>query len=335
MASEAFAGHCTGVWRAAVYAVFANGSLVLYVSVALHHRALRLAQLALLGSVLVNALAVPGGALLALGLRTRTARFSASQARAYAALLVLAACALFVPTMLAGTSGADGCAPGAVGADGCGAVLAVSRALALLLLLLYGAWLRFAYGTHAQLFVEEPAPARAGGASMWGDAAACAQLSPRAALAASVLVGMLCAGLCFLVIEILDGDEVLRHELGASHAFWAAIALPVALNAGEFASALMHAQRGAGTAAMGVPLRAATQVALCVLPTALLGAAMRGLPLDMNVHVFEGAALLLSVLTAALTLADGSADWLKGVILLSVFLVVAAAFAASTEHGGA
>ena len=88
-------------------------------------------------------------------------------------------------------------------------------------------------------------------------------------------------------------------------------------------------------AAPPVALRAATQVALCVLPTALLGAALRGLPLDMNVRVFEGAALLLSVLTAALTLADGSADWLKGVILLSVFLVVAAAFAASTEHGGA
>jgi Ca2+:H+ antiporter len=313
--SEALAGHCDGAVRALVYAVFSSGTLVVYVSLALRRHALRLAQLALVGSLLTNVLAVTGGALLAAGLRARSTKFSTREVGAHAALLVLATGGMFGVTALAATDADAGASAH---------VLAASRGTAALLLLSYSAWLRFAHVTHVQLLAEE-LPAGARTAASRGSVSDASHLTLRVALLCALLIGVASVGVCGVVLDTLHAPVT---RLGISRSFLGGIAIPFAVNTGELAAALALAERGACTAAIGVSLRTSTQIALCVLPSAVLGAALRGSPLDLNVRVFESAALLLAVLTVGLTLADGRADWLKGVALLSLYAVVAAGFLA-------
>jgi Ca2+:H+ antiporter len=323
--SEALADHCSGAARAFVYAVFSSGTLVVYVSMALRRHALRLAQLALLGSLLTNLLAVTGGALLAAGLRARSTKFSSREAGAHAALLVLATCGIFGVSTLAATETGAGASAG---------VLAASRGIAALLLLSYGAWLRFAHVTHVELLAELPAGARtassSSSSSLRGGVPDASQLTLPAALLCALLIGAASAGVCGIVLDTLHAPAT---RLGISRSFLGGIAIPFAVNTGELAAALALAARGACTAAIGVSLRTATQIALCVLPSAVLGAALRGTSLDLNVRLFESAALLLSVVTVGLTLADGRADWLKGVALLSLYAVVAAGFLSHDSAG--
>lgn len=326
--SDALAAQCSGVWRALVYAICSNGSLVLFASLALRRRATRLAQLVLLGSVLTNLLAVLGCALLAAGLRCRSVALPRRELGMHSTLHLLGAGAVAAMTALV-AAGADACTAQAARPRTCGTELAVSRGVALVLLSSYALWLRFAHVTHARLLADDAAGAAAACARavLAAEPSSPAERSKPSFWANVVLVavcGALCAGVCAEAIALLHASAALRA--GVPRTFMAAVALPLALNAGELAATLPLAARNAFGPAVCVPLTAATQILLCVLPFAVLGAAVRGVPLGLDVRVFEASTLLLGVLASGAALAHGRADWLKGLVLLTMYAVVAAAY---------
>jgi Ca2+:H+ antiporter len=315
------AGHCNAAARALVYVAFSNGTLVVFASAALRGHSLRLAQLALVGSLLCNLLVVTGAVLLAAAMRSRVTSFSAEAVGVHAALQLLAAAALFAVTTLV-ASGTAACPEDAPPERVCRSTLLLSRVVAAGLLLAYAAWLRFAHTTHAQLFAQEPAASAP--AAAWGSAAACARLTLRGALCTALLSCALCAGVSVMLVDVLQRPAVAR--LGISHAFVGGIYVPLAVNAGELAAALAHAANGACGAGLHIAFTAAHQIALCVLPSAVLAATLRRTPFGLDVHAFEASTLLLAVLVVASVLADGRADWLRGTVLLCVYAVIAAAF---------
>ncbi len=296
--------------------VFSNGTLVIYVSLALRKGALRLAQLALLGSVIVNLLAVTGGALLTAGLRSpRSSAPLAADVGALSALLLLASASVFAATTLVPAD--DGTPEAATGPSR----LIASRVMCTLLLLLYAAWLHFAHVTHKHLFADDAAGVRSPSAAGWGGLLAGALMTRRGALCCALAIGAVGAAVCDTVVDMLE--RVGHH---GKSAFIGGVALPLALNVGELAAALALADCGACAPAVSIALGAATQILLCVLPSAVLGASLRGVPLGLSVHLFEACALLLTVLLVLFALADGRADWLKGLSLLCAYLFVAVAF---------
>ncbi len=315
VASEQLAFHFGAAWqRALVYSLFSNTALMLFTSSALQRRALRMLQLSLLGSVLYTLLAVPGSALLLAGLRQKRMALPQGALNAQAALLVLMSSAVLVPTMLVVT-GSERCTSKAHGCPD--DVLALSRASSAVLLLVYTAWMRFTHGTHAYLFAVDTAP-MSPRAELDGT-----RLSRAGALAWTLVFATCCAFVSAVVVDALHGADT---HLGLPREFLAAVVVPAAANLGDHAAALAHAARGAGGAALHVGFSAATQIALCLLPSVVCGAALQGVPLGLTAGAFEASTLMFASVAVTLVLADGQANWLKGATLLAAYVIVAAAF---------
>ena len=51
-----------------------------------------------------------------------------------------------------------------------------------------------------------------------------------------------------------------------------------------------------------------------------------GQPLSMDFHVFETVTLLLTVIMVTALVQDGKANWLKGVMLVMAYLILAGAY---------
>jgi Ca2+:H+ antiporter len=78
--------------------------------------------------------------------------------------------------------------------------------------------------------------------------------------------------------------------------------------------------------ALGVAVGSATQVLVLIVPFCVVLAWAMGSPLDLNFNEFEAAVLFVSVLLATVVLQDGTANYLKGLLLVCAYVFVAAGF---------
>ena len=70
----------------------------------------------------------------------------------------------------------------------------------------------------------------------------------------------------------------------------------------------------------------ATQITLFVIPFCVVAAGVVGAPLSLDFLPFETGVFVFSVLGATTVMADGRSNWLKGLVLVAAYLVLAAAF---------
>jgi hypothetical protein len=67
-------------------------------------------------------------------------------------------------------------------------------------------------------------------------------------------------------------------------------------------------------------------VGVLIIPFSVVLAWMMGQPLDLNFNSFEAGVYFFTVILAVVTLSDGTSNWLKGVLLLITYVLVAAGF---------
>jgi Ca2+:H+ antiporter len=77
---------------------------------------------------------------------------------------------------------------------------------------------------------------------------------------------------------------------------------------------------------MGIALGSSLQIALFVAPLLVFVSLLFGHPLTLEFTSYELVALLASCFIAAHVSADGETNWLEGVLLVSLYLVMAVAF---------
>jgi Ca2+:H+ antiporter len=128
--------------------------------------------------------------------------------------------------------------------------------------------------------------------------------------------------------EILVGAiEPTAHELGISNAFVGVFVVAILGNAAEHATAVSAAMKDRMDLSLSIAIGSSVQVALFVAPVLVLLSLVLGpTPMDL---VFPGALVLivlLSVLITSQIAGDGRSDWLKGVQLLAVYLVLGITF---------
>jgi Ca2+:H+ antiporter len=135
-----------------------------------------------------------------------------------------------------------------------------------------------------------------------------------------------------LVAEILVGTlEVFADEAGLSEFFVAAVIVAIVGNAAEHGGAVVVAARGKIKLAAEIALASSAQVAVFLIPAvALLAIPIE--PLSLAFRQIEIAALAVSVLVAAVLLADGHSSRLKGVILIATYVGIAIAFYQAGER---
>ena len=78
--------------------------------------------------------------------------------------------------------------------------------------------------------------------------------------------------------------------------------------------------------AYGIAVGSSLQIALLVAPLLVFASYLLGTPLDLIFTPFEVAAVTISVLSVGLVAMDGESNWMEGIMLVGVYLMLAMAF---------
>jgi Ca2+:H+ antiporter len=78
--------------------------------------------------------------------------------------------------------------------------------------------------------------------------------------------------------------------------------------------------------AVSIAMGSSLLVALLVAPVLVIIGYFIGQPMDLNFGLFEVIAVVIAVSFANLISLDGRSNWLEGVLLLSTFVILGAAF---------
>ena len=128
--------------------------------------------------------------------------------------------------------------------------------------------------------------------------------------------------------EIMVGAiEPTAHEFGLSNVFVGVFVVAILGNAAEHATAISAALKDRMDLSLSIAIGSSVQVALFVAPVLVLASLFLGpAPMDLAFPVGLVLTVLLSVLIMGQVAGDGRSDWLKGVQLLAVYLVLGLTF---------
>jgi Ca2+:H+ antiporter len=260
----------------------------------------------LIGSIVGNILLVLGASMLAGGLRYKEQHYNAFAARSQATLLTLATIAL----ILAAAYNAVVTSRAPFGLQ------PLSLYIAVVLLLVYGLFLVYSLVTHKSLFAGTPDIEReAHPSGLWPKSKA-------------LLVLTMATLMIAWISEILVASiEPSAHQLGLSNLFVGVFVVAVLGNAAEHSSAISAAMKNRMDLAISIAIGSSVQVALFVAPVLVLASyAIGSAPMDLAFSAGLVLSVLLAVLITGQVAGDGRSDWLKGVQLLAVYLILGLAY---------
>lgn len=289
-------------------ATFGNAAEMIIAIMALRRGLFDVVKASLTGSIIGNVLLVLGAAILAGGIKHRTQTFNASGARVQATMLTLAAVALTVPAAFHYLAG-----PGAIVRE-----RPLSFDISIVLLVTYALSLFFTLHTHKQLFIGHTAEAAAveeGGHASWSTGKSVAVLAGATALIA-------------WISEILVGSvEEAAQAFGMSSIFVGVIVVAIVGNAAEHSTAILVAMKNRMDLSLSIAIGSSIQIALFVAPVlVLLSYVMGPAPMDLVFTPAEVLAVVLAVAVTGQIAGDGESNWLEGVQLLAVYIILGIVF---------
>jgi Ca2+:H+ antiporter len=286
-------------------ATFGNAAELIIAIVALRAGLHDVVKASIAGSIIGNILLVLGAAMLAGGARHRPEQvFNASGARSQATMLTLAAIALVLPAAYQRVLGSD--AP---------PLASLSVSISIVLLLAYSANLVFSLATHRVLFAGSHGAEDAPHGTPWSTGQAVGVLA-----AATV-------GIAWMSEILVGAIEPTAHVVGLSDAFVGVFVVAILGNAAEHATAVTAALKNHMDLSLSIAIGSSVQIALFVAPfLVLLSYAIGPTPMNLGFNGGLVLAVLLSVAIVGQIAGDGRSDWLKGVQLLAVYVILGLAF---------
>ena len=284
-------------------ATFGNAAELIIALAALRAGLHEVVKASLAGSIVGNILLVLGAAMLAGGLRHRPEQhFNAPGARSQATMLTLAVIALILPAAYVRL----GATPG---------LPSLSVWISAVLIGVYAANLLFALVTHQSLFAGSH------------EAEEGAHAAPWSAGRAGLVLAAATAAIAWMSEILVGALEPATHALGLNQVFVGVFVVAILGNAAEHATAVTAALKNRMDLSLSIAIGSSVQVALFVAPLlVLLSYAVGPAPMDL---AFSGGlvlAVLLAVLITGQIAGDGRSDWLKGVQLLAVYVILGLAF---------
>jgi len=285
-------------------ATFGNAAEVIIGLVALQANQIAVVQASITGSIVGNLLLVFGASTLVGGFGRVSQRFNRTAASNATIMLFLATVALTMPAVFDLTLyGRVGPLPPAI--------YHLSLWTSVLLIVAYAGSLVYSFTTGRSLIAPQtPGPA-AGRAGFLPPIVLLGLATVLTAVQAEVMVG---------------GMSAMLAKSGMSELFTGVIIIALVGNAAEHYSAVAAARRDQMTLAVEIAIGSSAQIALLVAPVLVLASFAMGHPMTLLFHPFEIAAIGLSVGATAIVALDGESNWVEGLQLLAVYLIVAAAF---------
>ena len=303
-ATEHLTTHVGAGIGALLNASLGNAAELIIALVALREGLQDVVKASLTGSILGNILLVLGAAMFAGGLKYERQKFNQTAAGMGASLLLLAAVGLIIPALFHFT------APN----RDIGIEQGLSLTISFVLFAIYIASLLFSLKTHRHLFAGEAHDASDLGEQPW-------------TRGASITVLLAVAGLVALMSEMLVGAlEPAAQRLGLTQVFVGVILVALVGNAAEHSTAVIVAVKNKMDLAYGIAVGSSLQIALLVAPLLVFASYLFGPPLDLIFTPFEVAAVTVSVLIVGFVAMDGESNWMEGVMLVGVYVMLAIAF---------
>jgi len=143
---------------------------------------------------------------------------------------------------------------------------------------------------------------------------------------AFALLVALAALLSIISDSLVGAIQEFTSQSGFTTNFVGVIVLPIAGNVQSATTSMILARRGGTKLAVALALESCVQVALLVLPFAVLAGWILDKPMDLQFDILEVFILLLSVLVAFSIVVDGRVFWLHGLLLLSAYSTITIMF---------
>jgi len=280
-------------------ATLGNGAEFIITFFAIRAGLLDLVKASITGSIIGNLLLVMGLSILVGGLRNGRQRFDRVRAGLDATMLILAIIALGVPSLFSH----------AIEAVNHDAVEYLSLGVAVAMMVVYGLGLLYSFTVAAPL-----ARPTAHGEATW---------SVKKALSALALATVFIAWLS----EVLVGAvEPVVSSLGWTEFFLGIVIIPIVGNVAEHLVAVQVALKDEMDLSLEISIGSSLQIALFVAPVLVFVSLLMGNPLTLVFDQFELIALAAAALIAALVALDGESNWMEGVQLLVVYIILGLAF---------
>jgi Ca2+:H+ antiporter len=258
-----------------------------------------LVQTALVGSILGNSLLVLGLAFLAGGLKNGKQVFDAAPVRTISIVLVLAVASLAIPTIST-----------APGAPDQGHAVEISVFVSIVLLVVFVASVPYS--------LRGGEGASAIGYGGLGEASWPLRLS----IGILAISGIAAAFVSDWFVEAL---QPAMATLGLSEAFVGLIIVALAGNAVENVVGIQQAMRNRTDLAISLIQNSSLQVAIALTPVLVLASlVISPVPMTLVLTPTLLVGLALTVVLGAFVVFDGESTWLEGLMLLGLYLIIAA-----------
>jgi Ca2+:H+ antiporter len=286
-------------------ATFGNAAELIIAVVALRNGHIELVKASITGSIIGNLLLVLGLSFFVGGVGRKSQKFHRTSATNAAAMLFLGVVALVMPAVF------DLAIYGTLEAHP-RAIDSLSFSTAIVLIVAYAGSLVYALTAQRDLF-------RPGGEGEPG----------AVHLSLAVSVGLLAIGTVLTTVQaemLVGAMEPALARFGFTELFVGVIVVALIGNAAEHYSAVVAARHDQMSLAVEISVGSSAQIALLVAPALVLYSFAIGRPMSLLFNAFEITAISLSVLATAFVVVDGESNWVEGLQLLSVYLILAMAF---------
>jgi len=282
-------------------ATFGNATELIIAFFAMKAGMFEVVKASIAGSVIGNVLLVLGASMLVGGLKYKTQHFSKQGVELSSSMLLFAVIGLSIPAIFTYTVSPDLLTTRYEG---------LSIMVAIIMFIIYLLSLFFSFYTHKDLYSVDHSQEST---AKWSLQKAIAFL-----IGATVLIG--------LESEIfVAAVEPMTEAFHLSQFFVGIILVPIIGNAAEHSTAIVMAHKNKMDVAVEIALGSSLQIILFVTPV-LIFLSLLFSPMSIIFNAFELFALIFSVLIANRVANDGESNWMEGVQLIAVYLIIAASF---------
>jgi Ca2+:H+ antiporter len=285
-------------------AVFGNATELIIGLVALKAGLIDIVKASITGTIISNLLLAMGLSMFFGGLRYKEQDFKPIVARVNGSSMTLAAIAILLPTLAFYTSGRVETP----------AIEQLSITVAIVLIFVYFMTLIFSLKTHSYLYDVSLVELETTGEekpNLWLWLGILSVFTIAVAFESEIFVGVV---------------EEATKGLGLTPLFTGVILLPLVGGAAEYVTAVGVAVKNNMDLSVSVAMGSSLLVALLMGPLLVLVGVAIGQPMDLSFNLFEVVAVSVAVIVANLISLDGKSNWLEGMLLLSTYIILGAAF---------
>lgn len=276
-----------------------------------------LVKASIIGSILANILFIFGLSLVAGGLKIKDQFFNKENTGLYATMLLIAISGLAIPTVLSNTL----LRPNST--DNMTRIAILSDVVAFILLGVYLASIIFTFVTHRDVFKlkiennyaqQQQKVGIPNHAKLWTKKKS------------FVILGLSMVSVIIVGEILINSIKLETEHFGLGQFFVGAIIIGIVSNAPKHIGAITHARKGEMEMSIGIAAGSGTQIAIFVVPTLIIAGIIMRKPFTLVFSIFELVAVFFASLILNLIAHDGKSNWFEGVMLIAVYLIIAAGF---------